>query len=179
MYCSKGMLRLTETYHIDLPRSEAALNGWPAGFHDDWGASACWTSCCAWDTFAFAELLVPVLPLDPPQAAVSKHPETTRTFITPVDFIRDVLPSSGICPTSAETSLDVEPPTSRKARDRHRDDERRPVEDLLDPAGQAQQLQPDHAGHQEVDGDEVPQGLKRPGSSTLEPRKAAAKAGSR
>src|SRR5437588_7938370 len=57
MNCSKGMLRLTDTYHIDLPLATLALNGWPAGFQELCGASADLASCWAYDTLA-----VPLIP---------------------------------------------------------------------------------------------------------------------
>src|SRR5437588_1467187 len=89
MNCSKGMLRLTDTYHIDLPLATLALNGWPAGFQELCGASAALASCWASDTLA-----VPLLPdgvLAEPQAAVKRHPETTRTLNPPIFLIVDLL----------------------------------------------------------------------------------------
>src|SRR5437879_1736682 len=58
MYCSKGMLRLRETYQIDFPRALLASNFSPTGCQLVCACSACFTSRCASETLA---LLVVVL----------------------------------------------------------------------------------------------------------------------
>ena len=60
------------------------------------------------------------------------------------------------CASPAELGLQVAAAPAGEAREGDREDQRHAVEDLLDPAGQAEQLQPGDPGHQEVDGDERP-----------------------
>src|SRR5689334_13752713 len=117
MYCSKGMLRLAEMNHIDLPRNVVALNDEPAGCQELCGASACCARRWASETLALPELLVCSVDVQP-QAARMRHPVPRRSLNLRIRIV-DLLISMLLVPGP----LDIEPPSSRKARDGHRQDQ--------------------------------------------------------